>query len=83
MENSDGLSEPELQRAVKEGTSSAIKSVISTVFWTVLALFSILVGLQTIQVGLSTTGFAVVAFVAIGVLIVAASGYLLYLLHWT
>jgi len=82
MENSDGLSESELQRAVNEGTSNAVKSILSTVLWTVLALFSILVGLQSIQVGFSTTGFAVVAFVAIGILIVAASCYLLYLLHW-
>ena len=82
MEASDDLTESEIRRAVTEGVSKAGLSLLSTVFWTLLAAFTVLVGLQAVQIAFYTTGLAAVAFAAVGVLITAASIYLLYLLHW-
>jgi len=82
MENSDNLTEAEIRRSVKEGVSRAGRSIVSTVFWTILAVFTVLVGLQAIQIAFYTTGLAAIAFVAIGVFVTGASVYLLYDLYW-
>ncbi len=82
MADSDNLTESEIRRAVREEMSRAGRSVLSTVFWTILAAFTILVGLQAVQMAFYTTGLAVVAFAAVGILVTGASIYLLYLLHW-
>ncbi|WP_323677242.1 hypothetical protein [Halorubellus sp. PRR65] len=82
MGTSNDLTESEIRRAVTEGVSKAGLSLLSTIFWTVLAAFTVLVGLQAVQIAFYTTGLAAVAFAAVGVLITAASIYLLYLLHW-
>lgn len=82
MGDSDNLPEAEIRRAVREEMSRAGRSVLSTVFWTILAAFTVLVGLQAVQMAFYTTGLAVVAFIAVGILVTGASIYLLYLLHW-
>ncbi|PSQ30593.1 hypothetical protein BRD16_05005 [Halobacteriales archaeon SW_6_65_46] len=82
MTNSDGLTESEVRHAVREEISNAGISILSTIFWTLLAAFSVLVGLQAIQMAFYTSGLATVSFVAVGALVTGASVYLLYILHW-
>jgi membrane protein YdbS with pleckstrin-like domain len=82
MGDSDNLTEAEIRRAVREEMSKAGQSVLSTVFWTILAAFTLLVGLQAVQMAFYTTGLAAVAFIAAGILVTGASIYLLYILHW-
>jgi hypothetical protein len=82
MGNSDNLTEAEIRRAVREEMSRVGRSVLSTVFWTILAAFTVLVGLQAVQMGFYTTGLAAVALIAVGILVTSASIYLLYILHW-
>lgn len=81
MGNSDNLTEAEIRRAVREEMSRVGRSVLSTVFWTILAAFTVLVGLQAVQMGFYTTGLAAVALIAVGILVTSASIYLLYILH--
>ena len=82
MGDSDNLTEAEIRRAVREEMSKAGQSVLSTVFWTILAAFTVLVGLQAVQMAFYTTGLAAVAFITAGILVTGASIYLLYVLHW-
>ncbi|MDL0123912.1 hypothetical protein [Halobacterium salinarum] len=82
MGTSDDLTEAGVRRAVRQGVADARLSLVSTVFWTILAAFTVLVGLQAVQLAFHTTGLAAVAFAAVGILVTGASGYLLYLLHW-
>ncbi len=82
MGDSDGLTDSEVRRVVREELSSVGRSLLSTVFWTVLAVFAALVGLQTIQVSLYAIGLVSVVLAATGSLVVGSSVYLLYLLHW-
>lgn len=82
MSDSDNPSEAKIRRAVREEMSRAGRSVISTVFWTILAAFTVLVGLQAVQIAFYTSGLAALAFAAVGTLVTGASIYLLYLLHW-
>lgn len=82
MGNSDNLTESKIRRAVREEMSRSGRSVLSTVFWTILAVFAVLVGLQAVQVAFYTIGLAAVAFASTGILVMGASIYLLYLLHW-
>lgn len=82
MGDSNNLSESEIRRAVREEMSRAGRSVLSTIFWTILAAFTVLVGLQAVQIAFYTSGLAVLAFAAVGILVTGASIYLLYLLHW-
>ncbi|WP_182022552.1 hypothetical protein [Haloquadratum walsbyi] len=77
MGNSDNLTEAEIRRAVREEMSRVGRSVLSTVFWTILAAFTVLVGLQAVQMGFYTTGLAAVALIAVGILVTSASIYLL------
>ncbi|MDL0121307.1 MULTISPECIES: hypothetical protein [Halobacterium] len=82
MGTSDDLTEAGVRRAVRQGVADAGLSLISTVFWTILSVFTVLVGLQAVQMAFYTTGLAAVAFAAVGILITGASVYLTYLLHW-
>lgn len=82
MGDSDNLTESEIRRAVREEMAKAGQSVLSSVFWTILAAFTVLVGLQAVQIAFYTAGLAALAFAAVGILITGASIYLLYLLHW-
>ena len=83
MGDSDGLTDSEIRRVVREELSRAGRSVLSTVFWTVLAVFAALVGLQAIQASLYAIGLVSVVLAATGLLVVGSSVYLLYLLYWT
>ena len=82
MSDSDNPSETDIRRVVREEMSRAGRSVISTVFWTVLAAFTVLVGLQAVQMAFYTSGLAALALAAVGILVMSASIYLLYFLHW-
>jgi hypothetical protein len=79
---SDELSEQKVRSIVREELIGTTRTVLGTVFWTLLSLFAILVGLQLFQLALST--FSIVAtagLVLAGTLVIGASLYLLYLLH--
>jgi hypothetical protein len=78
MSDSENLSEAKIRRAVREEMSRAGLSVISTIFWTVLAAFTVLVGLQTTQIAFYTSGLAALAFATAGILLTGANIYLLY-----
>ncbi|CCC41920.1 hypothetical protein [Haloquadratum walsbyi] len=82
MSESDDLTEPDIRRAVREGVHEAGVSIISTVFWTIIAVFTILVGLQTVQLAFHISDLASLVLIVVGATIVGASVYLLYLLHW-
>jgi len=82
MRDSNNLSESEIRRAVREEMARAGRLVLSTIFWTILAAFTVLVGLQAVQIAFYTSGLAALAFAAVGILVTAASIYLLYILHW-
>jgi hypothetical protein len=83
MAPSDSPSEDRIRAIVRDELLGAGRSVIGTVCWSILSLFAILVGLQLIQLVLYTSsGLAAIGFLAGGVLIIAASLYLLYVLHW-
>jgi hypothetical protein len=82
MVDSDNLSEAEIRRAVREEVVKAGWSVISTVFWTVLAGFAVLVGLQAVQIAFYASGLGAFVYLGVGIVVIGASIYLLYLLHW-
>lgn len=82
MVDSDNLSEAEIRRAVREEVIKAGWSVISTVFWTVLAGFAVLVGLQAVQIAFYASGLGAFVYLGVGIVVIGASIYLLYLLHW-
>ena len=82
MRDSNNLSESEIRRAVREEMARAGRLVLSTIFWTILAAFTVLVGLQAVQIAFYTSGLAALAFAAVGILVTGASIYLFYILHW-
>ena len=80
---SDELSEQKVRSIVREELIGTTRTVLGTVFWTLLSIIAMLVGLQLFQLALST--FSIVAtagLVLAGTLVIGASLYLLYLLHW-
>ena len=83
MEPSDKLSEERVRAIVRDEVVRTSRTLLGTALWTVLAAFAVLVGLQLFQLALFTTSpLAVAGFALGGTLVVAASLYLLYLLHW-
>jgi hypothetical protein len=82
MVNSDNLSEAEIRHTVREEVSKAGWSVISTLFWTILAGFAVLVGLQAIQIAFYAGGWGAFVYVEVGIVVIGASIYLLHSLHW-
>lgn len=82
MVDSEDLTEADVRRVVREELSKAGRSLLSTVVWTVLAVFGVLVGLQAVQLAFYSLGAAAVGFAVLGVLVTASSAYLLYVLHW-
>ena len=82
MVDSDNLSEAEIRHTVREEVLRAGWSVISTVFWTILAGFAVLVGLQAIQIAFYASGLGAFVYVGVGTVVTGASIYLLHLLHW-
>ena len=83
MDPSDKLSEEKIRAIVRDELIGTSRTLIGTVFWTILSVFAFLVGLQSFQLALYTPSLvASVGFVLMGVFVVVASLYLLYLLHW-
>ncbi|MCU4971940.1 hypothetical protein OB955_04205 [Halobacteria archaeon AArc-m2/3/4] len=82
MSDSDKLTEAEIQGIVRQEISRVGRSVLSIVVWTLLAGFTILIGLQAIQIAFYLDGVAAVAVAIVGILVVGASISLLYYLHW-
>jgi hypothetical protein len=83
MAESDALRQSEVRRVVREEVFRAVWSILSTIFWTIVAAFTILVGLQVVQIAFYTSSLTALALAAVGVLVTGASIYLLYDLHWT
>ena len=82
MSDADELTNTEVRQIVREELPKAGWSILSRVFWTLTAVFAILVGLQLGQIALAGEGIATIAYGGGGVVVVGASVYLLYLLHW-
>ena len=83
MAPSDGLDENRVRAIVRDEILRTSRSLIGTLIWTVLSVFTVLLGLQLVQIALSTSSMlATVGISLVGTLVVAASLYLLYLLHW-
>jgi len=81
MSNTDDLTEGQIRAAVRKGTVDAGRSLLSLVVWTVLAAFSVLVGLQLLQFALATSGVAAAGFAGLGTVVVGCSVALLSDLH--
>ncbi|MFC7174327.1 hypothetical protein ACFR97_13730 [Haloplanus litoreus] len=80
---SDEPREDRIRAVVRDELRNADRSLLSTVLWTLLAAFAVLVGLQSIQLAAFTTSVAAgVGFALAGLVVVTSSLYLLYLLHW-
>lgn len=83
MEPSDKLTEQTVRAIVRDEVISSSRTLIGTILWTILSVFTVLVGLQLFQLAFSTSSvLALVGFVLAGGLVLGASLYLLYLLHW-
>jgi hypothetical protein len=79
----DGLSEETVRAIVRDELIGTTRTLLGTVFWTVLSLFAVLVGLQLFQIAVYTLSSpAAVGFALAGGLVTTASLYLLYLLHY-
>ena len=83
MSPSDELTEQNVRSIVREEFAGAARTLLGTVVWTLLSAFSIVVGLQLVQIGLFTASLAATGgFVFTGAVVTGASLYLLYLIHW-
>ena len=83
MEPSDKLTEENVRAIVRDELIGTSRTLIGTIFWTTLAVFAVLVGFQLFQLAFTTSSvLALVGFILAGVLVLGASLYLLYLLHW-
>jgi len=83
MVPADEPREDRIRAVVRDEIRNAGRSLLGTVLWTTLAVLATLVGLQSIQLAAfaaSTT--AAIGFALIGLVVVASSLYLLYVLHW-
>ncbi len=79
---SDGLSEQQVRSIVREELIGTTRTLLGTVFWTLLSIVAILVGLQSFQLALYTAPIiATVGFILAGTLVIGASLYLLYVLY--
>jgi hypothetical protein len=82
MESTDELADTHIRTAVREAQFEAGRSLLSTILWTLIAIFSVFVGLQLVQLGGFTDGLASAGVILGGVVVTGCSLYLLYLLHW-
>lgn len=83
MSSSDSLGEENVRAIVRDEVIVTSRTLIGTIFWTILSVVAVLVGLQLFQLALSTPSpLAIAGFVLVGTLVLASSLYLLYLLHW-
>jgi hypothetical protein len=77
----DELTQNQIRNAVRAGITDARRSLLSTVLGTILAIFSLLVGLHVLQLAFAGIGISGIVFGA-GILVIGTSLYLLYLIHW-
>jgi hypothetical protein len=83
MGPSERLDEKRVRAIVRDEILRTSRSLIGTLIWTVLSVFTVLLGLQLFQIALATSSMlATVGIGLVGMLVVAASLYLLSLLHW-
>jgi hypothetical protein len=81
---SDELSEERVRTIVREEVVGTSRTLLGLVFWTLLSVVAALVGLQLLQMALYTVSIpAMIGLSLVGALVVGASLYLLYSLHWT
>ncbi|MXR43021.1 hypothetical protein GRX01_16950 [Halobaculum sp. WSA2] len=83
MTDQPETAETELSEAVEDAIARAGHSLLSTIFWSVLAIFTVLVGAQAIQFGVAGSGLGALGLIVLGAFISLCSLYLLYSLHWT
>lgn len=82
MAPADGLGEDDVRTVVREELLRTTRSLLGTVVWTLLSLFAVLVGLQSVQLALSASSTAAtVGFLVGGTVVLGASSYLLDLLY--
>jgi uncharacterized membrane protein len=83
MSPSSDLTEEKVRSIVREEVAGTARTLLGTVVWTLLSVVAVLVGLQLVQLALYTTSATVaVGFGLAGTVVLGASLYLLYLLHW-
>ena len=82
MQPSDKLNEENVRAIVRDELIRTSRTLIGTIFWTILSVFTVLVGLQLLQLAFFTLSvLGLVGFLLAGVVVLGASLYLLYLLH--
>lgn len=69
---------------IRRAAAAGIRDALSRALWTVLSAFTVLVGVQLLQIAALTPAdpVATAGFGLVGAVVVGASGYLLSLLHW-
>ncbi|TKX84646.1 hypothetical protein EXE43_17785 [Halorubrum sp. SS5] len=82
MTDQPETAETELSDVVEDAIARAGHSLFSTIFWTALSIFAVLVGAQAIQFGLLGSGLGAFGLIILGAFIILCSLYLLYALHW-
>jgi hypothetical protein len=83
MDDQKELTETELRATVDDAIARASRSLVSTIIWTVLAIFAFLVGAQSIQFGVAGSGLGAAGLIGLGGFVSLCSLYLLYSLHWS
>lgn len=82
MGPSERLDEKRVRAIVRDEILRTSRSLLGTLIWTGLSVFTVLLGLQLVQIALAASSMlATVGIGLMGTLVVAASLYLLYLLH--
>ncbi|PAU84592.1 hypothetical protein CK500_03510 [Halorubrum salipaludis] len=82
MSPSDDLDEQTVRSIVREELARTTRTLLGTVVWTLISVFTILVGLQLVQLAVHAASIAATGGLLIaGTLIIGASLYLLYLLY--
>jgi len=80
---SDSPGEDRIRAIVREEIARTGRSLLWTIIWSALSIVAALVGVQLLQLALFSPSLPVaVGFAVAGTVVVAASVWLLYLLHW-
>ena len=83
MSPSDEPNEEQIRAIVREEVTRTARELVGTVLWTLLSVFTVLVGVQLFQFALYAASAAAAAgFVLAGAAVTGSSLYLLYLTHW-
>lgn len=79
MPPSNELDEQNIRSIVREELARTTRTLLGTVIWTLVSIFTILVGLQLFQIALYSVSITITVGLLIGgILITGASLYLLY-----